>query len=62
MDLNNPYAYGKQPLQVSAGFQEQYPYYHNCRLPGDRQQFHPANRPNYSQDYRPSSIEYQQSI
>jgi len=45
------YPYGSQPLQVSAVFQDQYPNYPDYRPPGDRQQFRPANRPNYRQDY-----------
>jgi hypothetical protein len=44
--LNNPCAYGNRPLQVSAVFQEQYPNYPDYSPSGDRQQFHPANRPN----------------
>jgi len=51
VDLGYPYR--SQPLQVSAVFQDQYPKYPDYRPPGDRQQFRPANRPNYRQDYPP---------
>jgi len=53
LDLGYPYMHGSEPLQVSAAFQDHYPNYPDYRPPGERQQFRPANRPNYRQEYRP---------
>ena len=47
------YPYGSQPLQVSSVFQDQYPNYPDYRPLGDRQQFRPANLPNYREPYLP---------
>jgi hypothetical protein len=58
----HPYVYGNHLLQVSAVPQQQYPNYPDYLPPGDHQQFRLANRPNYSQDYRSSSMELQQNV